>query len=512
MQSSERSRSVWKASSPASRFAPLDADARAEVCVIGAGITGLSVAYMLAKAGKQVLVLDDNDVAGGETGQSSAHLASEMDDRYYEIERVHGPDAARLVYQSHDAAVRRVGEIASAEGIACGYRGVDAFLFLAPEHGPDELDRELEAARRAGFTDAERVERVPGLQWDSGPALRFPRQAQFDPVAYTVGLAEAVERLGGRVCTGTHVREVEGGAPARVATAAGHTVQADAVVVATNSPVNDMFAIHTKQGPYRTFTIGLEIPAGAVPAALFWDTGDPYHYVRLQHGSDTGADVLIVGGEDHKTGHKDDAEQRFANLESWTRARFPQAGEVRFRWSGQVMEPVDFLAYIGRDPEKASNVYVATGDSGQGTTYGTIAGMLLSDLILGRPNPWEDLYAPNRRSLAGSPLREFVRENLDVATRYTEWLRGGEVASVDEIPPGSGAVLKEGLKPVAVYRDPEGALHPLSAVCTHLGCIVHWNTLESSWDCPCHGSRFDARTGDVLNGPALTPLARSEGE
>ena len=512
MHSSERSQSVWKAATSPPEYPPLNQDATVEVCVVGAGIAGMTTAYLLAKAGKTVLVLDDNGVGGGETGQSTAHLASEMDDRFYEIERVHGARGARLAYESHNAAVSRVGEIAAAEGIECEYRRVDAYLFLAPEHGPDELDRELEAARRAGLGDAERVERIPGLEWDSGPAIRFPRQGQFDPLAFTAGLARAVERLGGRVCTGTHVTDVQGGAPARVDTDAGYSVTADSVVVATNSPINDRVAIHTKQAPYRTYTIGLDIPAGAIPTALYWDTGDPYHYVRLQHGGETGTDVLIVGGEDHKTGHKDYAEQRFANLESWTRVRFPAAGAVRFRWSGQVMEPVDYLGYIGRDPEKAENVYIATGDSGQGTTHGTIAGMLLSDLILGRANPWEELYAPNRRSLDRSPLLEFARENLDVATKYTEYLAGGDVASVEQVEPGQGAVLKQGLKPIAVFRDADGTVHQRSAVCTHLGCIVHWNSLESSWDCPCHGSRFDPRTGAVLNGPARTALRPAEAE
>jgi glycine/D-amino acid oxidase-like deaminating enzyme/nitrite reductase/ring-hydroxylating ferredoxin subunit len=513
MRTSERSQSVWKVDTSPPEYPPLSGDARADVCIVGAGIAGMTTAYLLAKEGKQVIVLDDNGVGGGETAQSTAHLASEMDDRYYEIERLHGEEGSRLTYGSHQAAIEKVGEIAREEGIECGYRKVDAYLFLAPEHGPDELDRELEAVHRAGFRDAARVERLPLSDWDSGPALRFPRQAHFDPLAYTAGLARAVQALAGRVHTGTHVDAIEGGSPARVRTSSGATVTADAVVVATNSPINDRVAIHTKQAPYRTYVIGMTVPAGAVPAALYWDTADPYRYVRLQHGDGQGVegtDVLLVGGEDHKTGHADDAEQRFARLEAWARARFKSVGEVAFRWSGQVMEPVDYLGYIGRDPEKAENVYIATGDSGQGTTHGTIAGMLLTDLIQGRSNPWEKLYEPTRRAVGTTSALAFVKENLDVATKYTEWVQPGDVDSEEEIPLGAGAVVRRGARMVAVYRDTFGELHEHSAACTHLGCIVHWNSQEMSWDCPCHGSRFNPTTGEVLNGPALTALRTIE--
>jgi Rieske Fe-S protein len=242
------------------------------------------------------------------------------------------------------------------------------------------------------------------------------------------------------------------------------------------------------------------VPPDTVPAALYWDTADPYHYVRL-HG-----DLLIAGGEDHKTGQEDDAYDRFAYLESWTRERFP-IGEVEYTWSGQVMEPVDGLAYIGRNPADKAHILVATGDSGQGMTHGTIAGILLTDLILGRPNPWGRLYDPSRKSLKSAA--EYLKENVNVAKQYLDYVSPGEVGSVDEIRPGHGAVVRHGLTKLAVYRDEQGALHSRSAVCPHLGCIVHWNSLEGSWDCPCHGSRFGT-DGRVLNGPAVTSLESQE--
>jgi Rieske Fe-S protein len=251
--------------------------------------------------------------------------------------------------------------------------------------------------------------------------------------------------------------------------------------------------------------MAFKTPSGAVLDALMWDTLDPYHYVRIQ--PQRWGDYVIVGGEDHKTGQADDTPERYARLEAWARARFPQMGEVELAWGGQVMETYDYLAFIGRNPMDHENVYVVTGDSGMGITHGTIAGMLLSDLILGRPNPWEALYDPSRVTLRAAG--DFARENSNVALQYTDWLTAGDVGSVDEIPRGSGALVRQGLEKLAVYRDDEGQLHACEAKCPHLGCLVHWNSAETTWDCPCHGSRFD-RYGKVINGPANRDLAPAE--
>jgi nitrite reductase/ring-hydroxylating ferredoxin subunit len=300
--------------------------------------------------------------------------------------------------------------------------------------------------------------------------------------------------------------EIEGGKKARVETNRGAVVTADAIVVATNTPVNDLIAIHTKQAPYQTYVIAARIPRGSVTRALYWDTPHPYHYIRLETvGKGANAyDLLIVGGEDHKTGQKDNAGKRFGALEHWTRYRFPMIESIEYRWSGEVMEPVDSLAFIGRNPLDADNVYIATGDSGNGMTHGTIAGILITDLILGRKNHWASLYDPSRITLRALP--EFAKENLNVAVQYTDLVVAGDVQSEAEIKPGSGAVISRGLSKVAVYRDEMGVIHERSAVCRHLGCIVNWNSLEKTWDCPCHGSRYDAY-GSVIQAPANSDLA-----
>jgi Rieske Fe-S protein len=271
-------------------------------------------------------------------------------------------------------------------------------------------------------------------------------------------------------------------------------------VVATNTPINDLVTMHTKQAAYRTYVIAGQVPKGAMTDALLWDTGDPYHYVRLQ--PDEEHDWLIVGGEDHKTGQASDGYSRLDRLEEWARQRFP-IGDVRWRWSGQVMESNDFLGFAGRNPGE-NNVFVASGDSGMGMTHGTIAGTVISDLIRGEPNAWSELYDPARKMF--SAAGEFARANLNVAAQYVDHVTPGDIDSADQLLPGQGAVMRSGLSKVAVYRDEAGTLHEFSAICPHLGCVVTWNGLERGWDCPCHGSLFDCQ-GKVLNGPANTPLA-----
>ena len=474
-----------------------------DVVVIGAGITGLSTAYHLLRAGRSVLVLDKGRVGSGETGRTTAHLASGLDDHYETLERMHGREGARLAAESHTTAIDSIESIMASEQIACGFARVDGYLFAASPRDVRLLEREHDAARRAGL-DVSLLDAAP-LPFASGPALRFARQAQFQPLDYIEGLARAVRARGGILCTGVRVQRIEESSPVRVHVEGGGVATASAVVIATNSPINDRFAMHTKQAPYRTYAIAVQIAKGSVPRALFWDTLDPYHYVRLA-GDD---DVLVVGGGDHKVGQSSAPEQSWTHLESWTRDRFASAGATLNRWSGQVWEPADGLAFIGRNPGAVRNVFLCTGDSGNGLTHGALAGLLLTDLITERSNPWSKLYDPSRKLIKPLAAREFVKENLNVALRYGEWLTPGQ--SSPEVEPGHGAVVRRGLKRVAVYVDEAGVEHSCSAVCPHLGGLVSWNRAERSWDCPCHGSRFDP-FGRVLTGPSRADLEPIEGQ
>lgn len=505
---SQATTSIWMATADTPSQSRLKESIRTDICIIGAGIAGLTTAYLLGREGRSVVVLDDGLIGGGMTGRTTAHLSNAYDDRYVEIEKLHGGEASRLTAESHTEAIDKISKIVSEEKIDCQFEWLDGFLFGATPDAVALLNDELAASHRAGLTGVEKVARAPLDSFDTGVALRFPLQAQFHPLKYLAGLARAIARDGGRLFGQTHAGKIEAiddGTEVRIETSDGPVVTSEVVVVATNTPVNDLVAIHTKQAPYVTYAIGVRVPKGSVRRALYWDTGEPYHYLRLQ--TEDGYDILIVGGEDHKTGQANDGEERFARLEQWTRERFPQTGEVEYRWSGQVMEPVDGLAFIGRNPLDDDNVYIATGDSGQGMTHGTIAGMLLTDLIQGRENQWADLYSPSRIRLKALP--EYASENINVAGQYADYITAGDIKSESELKPGHGAIMREGVSKIAVHRDQVGEIHKLSAVCPHLGCVVAWNATEQTWDCPCHGSRFNA-SGKVYQGPANSDLTADE--
>jgi glycine/D-amino acid oxidase-like deaminating enzyme/nitrite reductase/ring-hydroxylating ferredoxin subunit len=501
-----KSTSVWQDTTSEDRPSAPAGNLDVDVCVIGAGISGVTTAYLLSKAGRSVALIDDREPGAGETGMTTAHLTAVIDDRYSEMIRLHGEEGARLACDSHRSAIARIESICQQERIDADFRRVSGYLFLAPGHGEDHLDEEMAAARLAGL-EVEKLARAPVEGFESGPCLHFPRQAQFHPMKYLHGLVAACRAAGVHVHGGVRATRVNSGPPATVETSTGVRITSKWVVVATNSPFVDLFAIHTKQAPYYTYVVAARLPHGSVTPALYWDTQDPYHYVRLERttnralggDNDDPVDLLIVGGEDHKTAQASDTEARFDALDRWMRDHFPSAGPLEYRWSGQVMETQDGLGFIGRNPMDAGNVFVITGDSGMGMTHGTIGGMLVCDLIEGRPNRWEPLYDPSR--IRAGAVGDFLKENLNVAAQYASWITPGDVSSVDEIPPNSGGVIREGATKVAVYRDEAGELHRFSAACTHLGCVLGWNKAASTWDCPCHGSRYDA-LGRVINGPA----------
>jgi glycine/D-amino acid oxidase-like deaminating enzyme/nitrite reductase/ring-hydroxylating ferredoxin subunit len=504
--------SIWMGTADVPDFPPLAENLEADACIVGAGIAGLTTAYLLAVEGRKVVVLDDGPIGGGESGRTTGHFVNALDDFYTEIEKVHGPEGARLAAESHTAAINRVEAIVRSEGIACHWRRVNGYYFLGGDSTVKELDDEEQAAHRAGLTEWRRVPRAPLAAFDTGPALEAPNQGQLHILEYLSGLATAITQRGGRIFCGTHVSGFEKEPRHKVTTDAGNTVHAKSVVFCTNSPVNDWVTMHTKQAPYRTYVIAARVPAGAVEPGLYWDTPDPYHYIRLAYADGVGQDGkdwLIVGGEDHKTGQQnEDPDERLRCLEEWTRERFRMVERIDYRWSGQVLEPVDFMGFMGRNPGDRE-VYIITGDSGNGMTHTTVGAMLVADLVMGRENSWAKLYDPARISLQRQSAMEFVKENLNVAGEYVKYATPGQVTSPDEIPAGEGRVMRDGARKLAVYKDDRGALHVKSALCTHLYCIVNWNPLEKSWDCPCHGSRFDPY-GKVLNGPAIAPLKDPE--
>jgi glycine/D-amino acid oxidase-like deaminating enzyme/nitrite reductase/ring-hydroxylating ferredoxin subunit len=498
--------SLWKAETEPLPFPPLQEDASCDLLVVGSGIAGLSSAYEAARFGIKVIVIDRGDIAGGMTARTTAHLASEIDDRYFALIDAVGEEKARVYHESQLAAVSRVEAICHDEGIDADFARLDGYLIAAQPSDTNELTEEYAACRKLEVA-VEWSDRAPVPLPPDTRALKFAGQGRLHPLKYCAGLTLAIQKHGGRLFGQTaYVGHDEASDRVTITTESGKTIRAGAVLFATNSPVNDRVAIHTKQVPMRTYVIAGRVPSGSVQDALVWDTLKPYHYVRLQPALD-GGDWLIVGGEDNRTGTVNDMEARFTRLEAWTRERFPDFTDVEHRWSGQVMEPVDFLPYSGRDG--SDRIYVHSGDSGQGMTNGVAGALNFIALYRDGKAHFAELFAPGRKPKRGFTLGEYVKDQGPVVANLAEYLGAGEVNSVDAIPAGEGAIVRRGLSKIAAYRDKDGTLTKRSASCTHLGCIVHWNNFEKCWDCPCHGSQF-LPDGSVINGPAIWALATVE--
>ena len=354
-----------------------------------------------------------------------------------------------------------------------------------------------------GF-DAEYLESVPLVD---RPGVRFANQARIHPRQYLAGVAKAFVALGGRIHE--HSEADEFCDDPRAVKANGHTVTCEDVVIATHNPLVGFGGMagatlfQTKLALYTSYVIAGRVARGVVPDALWWDTADPYQFLRVEPHRDH--DVVIFGGEDHKTGQQEDTEACYRRLEEQLRAIVPDV-ELTHRWSGQVIETPDGLPYIGRS---ADHQYSATGYAGNGLTFGTLAGIMISDAILGRSNPWSELFDPGRKALTRG-LWDYVKENVDypyylIRDRFA----GAEAKSLRAVRRGEGKVIERNGAKVAAYRDTAGTVTLRSAICTHMGCTVGWNTAERTWDCPCHGSRFKP-TGDVISGPAEAPLPEAD--
>ncbi len=504
----ERSTSYWMHESPVLDAPPLASDETCDVVVIGSGIAGLSTAYELSRFGRSVIVIDRGGIGNGMTARTTAHLATELDDFYSELIKTRGEDEARLYHDSQVSAVNRIEAICRDENIDADFARVDGYLFPAEKSHRADLEEEYHACRRIGV-DVEWVDRAPVPGLDTGLALRFPNQGRFHPTKYLAGLARAILARGGRIYANTvHVGDKETDAGVEIETEAGHVIRAGSAVFATNAPTNDKVSIHAKQTPDRTYVVAGRVPKGSVPDALVWDTLEAYHYVRIQPLSET-EDLIIVGGEDHRSGEADDMEDRFGRLAQWTRARYPAFSKAEYRWSGQVMETMDFMPFSGRNPGN-TNIYIHTGDSGMGITNGVAGSLTIMPLIIGEDSRYAPVLDPGRKSFTStSAIGEFAREQAGSVKNLVAHVTAGEIASADELQPGEGGLMRKGLTKLAVYKAEDGTITQRSAVCTHLGCVVQWNGFEKCWDCPCHGSQF-APDGQVLNGPAVKPLAEVE--
>ena len=498
----------WADSASLPTFPKLDGDLTVDVVIIGGGIAGLTTAYLTSAAGRSVAVIERDRCAMIDTGHTTAHVTMVTDTRLNELSRSFGKTHAQAAWDAGLAAIAEIDTIIREHDISCEFEWVSGYLHApggrADSSEAKSFDEDARLAAELGF-DVDVIGDVPLV---GGPGLHVANQARFHPRKYLAGVVAAIRENGGRIFEHTEAEEFRD--DPRGVKANGHWIHAADIVIATHNPHAGLAGMtratlfQTKLALYTSYAIAGRIEPDVIPDALFWDTADPYHYLRLERHRDH--DVVIFGGEDHKTGQAADTNACYQRLEEtltgMLRTRASADVELTHRWSGQVIETPDGLPYIGK---MADHQYAATGFAGNGMTFGTLAGIMMADAIAGRPNPWADLFDPGRGAIRRG-LWDYVKENTDYPYyMMRDRFAGAHGKSLRAVKRGHGSIIEHDGQKVAAYRAPDGVLTTVSATCTHMGCIVGWNEAERTWDCPCHGSRFTPQ-GNVISGPAERPL------
>ncbi|KAK6078450.1 FAD dependent oxidoreductase [Seiridium cupressi] len=508
------------------KFTSLTEDIKADVCIVGAGIAGISTAYELVKRGKEVVLLEAREILSGETARTTGHLSSALDDLYNEIAKKHGKEGARHAADSHNWALNHIGDVSKELGIECEYRHVPGYRisqFYDLESNDYKKDvktllADMDAARESGL----QVDRKAQFQmkgWNgkqyNGLATVYKEQATFHPTKYVTGVLRWLkDQPNFRCFTNTRVMNFNeestgilgmGSKHVQVETESGKSIVCEYAVEATCVPLQKLSVI-IQMEYNRTYAIAIRIPKGSVEDCVLYDSNDPYMYLRLTE-CDEKDDYLVVGGCDHPVGQEGE-DGRFEELEKWTRERFTHAGAVDYKWSGQIFDPVDYMAYIGKN-QGNDNIFIITGDSGNGLTHGIIASKLIADQVEGKPNAWSDLYSPKRLGSMLKSAPSMIAHDVQVNMQYKRFLQS-DITDIEDLVPGSGGVLNpKTSKPLAVYKDEDGNVTKMSALCPHLKGVVCWNHAEKSFDCPIHGSRFSA-DGVCVQGPAKANLTRED--
>ncbi len=495
-----------------SDYRSVQKDMSTDVLIVGAGISGLSCAYELTKRWWRVIVVEDGEIGSGESWRTTAHISYILDNRYDRLVQIYGEHDTKLIAKSHLDAIDTIEYIITEHEINCQFKRVDGYLFVHPSDTKKNLKKEFDTTQSLGLSP-ERLDTIPELNHYNGSAIKFAQQGQFHIMKYLSWLAKIITTQGGEIFTKSKVTELH----KESVVVNLHTIQAQHIVLATNSPISDKGSLSLKMGAYRTYVVGALVKKWSMEFAQWWDTGEQntlawaYHYVRLDE-YDEKHDILIVGWEDHRTWEADQEgeleEDRYDALIMWMKQHFPKAWKIVYQRSGQCIEPFDWLAYIGKAPFE-DKLYVVTGDSGNGITHGTISWTLIADSIEEKDNPLLSIYSPSRFSFKAT--KSFVQEASNSARQYDKRFTSGDISSLEKLKKRQGAIIRKWLKKLAVYRDQEWKVHAYSAICTHMWGILEWNNDEKSFDCPCHGSRFD-RYGVAINGPAMTDLTKIDEE
>jgi glycine/D-amino acid oxidase-like deaminating enzyme/nitrite reductase/ring-hydroxylating ferredoxin subunit len=498
--------SIWAKDLEMVHFMPLHRDVDSDVCIIGGGIAGIMTAYLLQKEGKKICLVEDQELGSGQSGKSTAHFTVALDRPYFDLEAIHGSDGIQKIAQSHQAAIQLIKDIVFQENLSCDLETVNGTLFTT-QKSKDRVEKELQSIHRAGIENAH-LDAHTALPFQTEASITFPNQVQLNPLKLIKNLAEIIQFRGGKIFTHTHANEIHGGSKPHVITNDGYRVAAKSIVVATNTPIHNRISVHLRQIPRRTYVVSALIPTGSVGKGLYWNTLEDQHYLSIR-SHDQENDLLVIGGEGHRTGQESETEQNYERLETWAREHFPVIRNFQHRWSGQIHDSIDGIGHLGHNPFDQKNISIITGDSGNGMTNSIIGAMIITDQIMERSNPWSEIYSPSRLKLKSIP--DYIQENIKTASQYADWFKEKSFDELEQIPEGHGAVLRKGIRMIAAYKDQNGNVDLHSAVCPHLGGIVQWNASEKSWDCPCHGSRFDCH-GTVMEGPAnrnLRPIRKS---
>lgn len=495
-------KSLWREVSLPS-FPRLEAAPEVDVVIIGGGVTGLTAAYFALLAGKRVCLLERDRLGRGDTGNTTAHLTGVTDQRLRSLVRTFGEAGASLAWYSGFYAIEAIEEIVTTEGIDCDFQRVEAYLhesLIGEGDDRQDLEEEVRLAQKLGF-ELELVERCPIVD---KVGIRFPQQGLFHPYKYLRGLSEAITRRGGLIFEHSEVHKIED-EPLTVEVN-DQRIACERVMIATHVPIQgktpttSALLRQTKLIPRSSYVLSGKMPRGTLPSVSLFDTSDPYFYLRSESREDH--DLVIFGGADHKTGQEVDTKKQYEQLESTLRSILPQI-VIDHHWSGQVIETTDGLPYIG---ETAKGQFAACGFNGNGVTFGTIAAMMFRDYLVGATSPWAELYAMDRTTLKGD-WWEYLKSNMDYPYyMIADRIWPGAAKLNGKLPNGKGEVITDGTQKIACATDAHGVSHRVSAICPHLGCIVHWNNAEQTWDCPCHGSRFKP-DGELIAGPAESPLA-----
>jgi glycine/D-amino acid oxidase-like deaminating enzyme/nitrite reductase/ring-hydroxylating ferredoxin subunit len=468
--------------------------------IIGAGITGITSALMLRNSGKDVILIDAHNACYGTTGGTSAHINTFADTTYTETESAFGEEGAKLFAGAVNSGFDIIRENIKTYNIDCDFEERPGYVYAEDDDQVNQLKDLYEGAIKVDVPILY-VEKIP-IPIPFKKAVLLPGQAQFHPVKYLQALLQAYIKAGGLIVENTKIQDIKTENGIHTAKSGERNFKSTSIIYATHTPPGiNVFSFRC--APYRSYVLGVKLKGNSYPKALIYDMQDPYHYFRT-HEID-GQELLLVGGNDHKTGH-DDPEKAFEDLEKYTRKYF-NVSSVKYKWSSQYYIPVDGLPYVGQIPFYADGIYCATGYNGNGMMLGSISAHILADTIMGKQHPYASLFSTSRIKPVDG-FTEFVKENADVVYHFVaDRLSVHETDSLKRLKPGTGKVVKFDGRKVAAYRDEKGEIHALNPVCTHAACIVNWNAEEKSWDCPCHGARYDIE-GRVLNGPAERDLPK----